>query len=66
MNMKFETHKTNKYKIHRSFHTTSYASTPLELLYILHEYLPKPIYHTHAFHNYQKAGNFETNNTLRV
>jgi hypothetical protein len=34
MNMKFETHKTNKYKIHLSFHTTPYASTPLELLYI--------------------------------
>jgi hypothetical protein len=35
---------------------------------ILHEYLPKPVYlvyHTHALHTYQKAGNFETNNILR-
>jgi hypothetical protein len=46
-------------------------STPTKKKVILREQqqYTKPIYlvyHTYALHTYQKVGNFETNNTLRV
>jgi hypothetical protein len=64
-----ETHKTNKYKFIYPFTQPPMLQHHLNSCTILHEYLPKPIYlvyHTHALHTYQKARNFETNNTLRV